>query len=67
MKKLFALFALFLITAGLPAIAKEAATSGRTIREVARERAGLPEEELDRLLDPERMTEPGLGGSPSSG
>ena len=48
-------------------IAKEAAASGRTIREVARERASLSEEELDRLLDPERMTEPGLGGRPSSG
>ena len=46
-------------------IAKEALTSGKTVREIARQRAGLKPEELDRLLDPARMTEPGLdaGGS----
>ncbi len=49
------------------AIAKEAAASGRTIREVARERTELSEEELERLLDPARMTEPGLGAGPVSG
>ena len=49
------------------AIAKEAAATGRTIREVAREQAGLSEEELDRLLDPAKMTEPGLGGGLSGG
>jgi fumarate hydratase, class II len=37
------------------AIAKEAAATGRTIREVAREKAGLSEERLKELLDPERM------------
>ena len=42
------------------AIAKEAAASGRTIREVAREKTDLPDEELDRILDPAAMTEPGL-------
>jgi fumarate hydratase class II len=42
-------------------IAKEAAASGRTIREVAKEKAGLTDEQLDTLLDPVRMTEPGLG------
>jgi fumarate hydratase class II len=36
-------------------IAGEAARTGRTIREVARERSGLGEEELDRLLDPARQ------------
>ena len=41
------------------AIAKEAAKSGRTIREVAREKTELPEDELSRLLDAGRMTEPG--------
>lgn len=41
------------------AIAKEAAASGRTIREVARERTGLSPQELDRILNPESMTEPG--------
>ena len=35
-------------------IAKEAAKSGRTIREVARERSGLSEEKLKELLDPEK-------------
>jgi len=40
-------------------IAQEAARTGRTIREVARERTGLSEEELARILDPARMTEPG--------
>ena len=48
-------------------IAKEAAKSGRTIREVAREKTRLSEQELDRLLDPEKMTEPGLGAGPASG
>jgi fumarate hydratase class II len=41
------------------AIAKEASRSGRTIRETARERTDLSEEELDRLLDPEAMVQPG--------
>ncbi|MGH2449225.1 MAG: class II fumarate hydratase [Chloroflexota bacterium] len=39
-------------------IAKEAAQTGETIREVARRRTELPEQELDRILDPEGMTEP---------
>lgn len=42
-------------------ISKEAFRSGRTIREVARERTTLTEAELDELLDPVAMTEPGLG------
>lgn len=49
------------------AIAKEAARTGRTIREVARERTGLSEEELDRILDPARMVEPGLSVGPVAG
>ena len=40
---------------------------GATIREVARQRTSLSKEELDRLLDPEKMTEPGLGGGPTAG
>jgi fumarate hydratase class II len=48
-------------------IAKTAAKSGRTIREVAREKTDLSEAELDRLLDPAKMTEPGLGGGPAPG
>jgi fumarate hydratase class II len=48
-------------------IAKEAAKTNRTIQEVAREKTQLSEAELDRLLDPAKMTEPGLGGGPASG
>ncbi|HVH65277.1 MAG TPA: hypothetical protein VM674_04510, partial [Candidatus Acidoferrum sp.] len=46
-------------------IAKEALTTGKTIREIARERTQLPPAELDRFLDPAHMTEPGAG--PASG
>ena len=47
------------------AIAKEAAASGRTVHEVARERTDLSEVELKRILDPASMTEPGRsGGTP---
>ena len=42
-------------------LAKEALTSGRTVRELARDR-GLQDGELDDLLDLQKMTEPGLGG-----
>jgi fumarate hydratase class II len=48
-------------------IAKEAAKTGRTIREVAGERTDLSEEDLDRLLDPAKMAAPGLGTGPASG
>jgi len=48
-------------------ITKEAAKSGRTIREVARERTELTDEELDTLLDPTRMTEPGTTLGPAGG
>ncbi len=47
-------------------LAKEAFKSGRTIRELALER-GMDPAELDRLLDPASMTEPGLGGGPAGG
>jgi fumarate hydratase class II len=40
------------------AIAKEAAATGRTVREVARQRTTLSEDELNRLLDAEAMTGP---------
>jgi fumarate hydratase class II len=42
------------------ALAKEAARSGRTIREVAREQTSLSEEALHHALDPAAMTEPGI-------
>jgi fumarate hydratase, class II len=41
------------------AIAKEAFDSGRTVREVAREKTDLSESELNALLDPQAMTTPG--------
>jgi fumarate hydratase class II len=47
-------------------IAKEAGKSGRTIRELARER-GLDEKTLAKVLDPAKMTKPGLEGGPSGG
>ena len=40
-------------------IAKIAHQEGRTIREVARERSGLDEATLNRLLDPRRQIKPG--------
>jgi len=40
-------------------IAKRASDEGRTVREVAREENLLPPDELDRILDPRRQTEPG--------
>ncbi len=48
-------------------IAKEAAKTGRTIRDVARERTQLSEAQLAQILDPELMCEPsaervGAGG-----
>ena len=40
-------------------IAKEAFQSGRTVREIARAMKLLPDEELDKILDPASMTKPG--------
>jgi len=65
---------LMLATALAPAIgydeaaklAKDAFKQGRTIRELALER-GMDPAELDRLLDPAAMTEPGLDGGPAAG
>ena len=48
------------------ALAKAALQSGRTIRDLALER-GMDPAELDRLLDPAAMTEPGLGRGPTGG
>jgi fumarate hydratase class II len=39
-------------------IAKESLATGRTVREVARQRKILDEATLNRALDPRRMTEP---------
>ena len=43
------------------AIAKEAAATGKTIREIAKLKTDLTDAKLDELLDPEAMTQPGLG------
>jgi len=40
-------------------LAKEAFHTGRTIRDLARERTLLSESELERILDPAAMVEPG--------
>src|SRR6266487_275021 len=42
-------------------MAKEALRSGRTIRELVRE-ASLTDQELDRIMDPAKLTEQGLEG-----
>ena len=41
-------------------IAKEAASTGLTIREMAKQKTELTDSELDSLLNPEGMTEPGV-------
>ena len=42
------------------AIAKESLASGKSIREIVLERKLMPEAELDRIMQPEHLTEPGL-------
>jgi len=41
-------------------IAKEAYETGKTVRQVALEKKILPENELNKILDPWAMTEPGV-------
>ena len=41
------------------ALAKEAFQTGKTIRQLCREKRVLPEEQLEKALDPWRMTKPG--------
>ncbi|HEX6479602.1 MAG TPA: class II fumarate hydratase [Ktedonobacteraceae bacterium] len=48
-------------------ISKQAYKTGKTVREVAREKTSLSEEELNRILDPASMTKPGLDGGPAGG
>jgi fumarate hydratase class II len=48
-------------------VAKTAAKTGRTIREVARELTDLTDAQLDELLDPAAMTEPGVSLGPAGG
>ena len=48
-------------------VAKDALATGKTIREVARQQTKLAPAELDRLLDPSRMTQPGVDAGPAGG
>ena len=41
-------------------IAKESFASGKTVREVAKAHKVLPDDHLNTILDPWRMTEPGI-------
>ncbi|MBB5174390.1 aspartate ammonia-lyase [Texcoconibacillus texcoconensis] len=43
-------------------IAKEAISSGRSVREICVEKGILTEEELNQILDPQDMTNPGVSG-----
>ena len=43
-------------------IVRESSTSGTSIAEVARKMLGMSSDEVQRLLDPERMTHPGFPG-----
>src|SRR5690349_11525967 len=47
-------------------MAKEALKSGRTIRDLARER-GFSDADLDRIMDPAKLTEPGLEAGAGGG
>ena len=48
-------------------IAKKAAETGSTIRAIAEAETSLSSSELDRILNPEKMTEPGLGSGTGGG
>jgi fumarate hydratase class II len=48
-------------------VSKQAFKEGRTVREVARERGDLSEEDLTRLLLAEAMTEPGFSAGEAGG
>src|SRR5438128_4570281 len=48
-------------------ICNEADKTGKTIRQVARARTNLSEEELDHILNPASMTKPGLEGGQAGG
>tara|TARA_B100001750_G_scaffold199250_1_gene172784 strand:+ start:864 stop:2276 length:1413 start_codon:yes stop_codon:yes gene_type:complete len=48
-------------------IAKEASSTGESIKEVAKRRTSLSDVELDTILDPYKMSESGFEEGPSSG
>ncbi len=43
-------------------IAKQAYAEGRRVKDVARELTDLSAEELDRILDPSALADPGIKG-----
>lgn len=43
-------------------IARESSLTGKTVRELAVEKRILPPDQLNEVLDPWRMTEPGIPG-----
>jgi fumarate hydratase class II len=49
------------------ALAKEAYSTGRTIRDLARARTSLSDADLDRILDPAAMVEPGRSFASAGG
>ncbi len=49
------------------AIAKQAYAEGRRVKEVAAERTDLSAADLDRILDPTELAEPGIKGATSGG
>ncbi len=48
-------------------IAKQAYAEGRRVKDVAAEQTDLSHEELDRILDPTELAEPGIKGAASGG
>ena len=48
-------------------VAKQALTEKKSLVEVIRERGILPEAEIRRIMDPEKMTEPGMPGNEGMG
>jgi len=48
-------------------IAKEAARTGKTVREIALARTKLTAAQLEEILDAAAMTEPGVRGIPGGG
>ena len=48
-------------------LVKRALATGKTIRQLAYDESGLPKDEVDRLLNPAAMTEPGAPTSASGG
>ncbi len=49
------------------ALAKKAYETGKTVRQVALEQNVLPADQLNKLLDPRAMTEPGASAGPAGG